>query len=739
MVIQLRVLLSLAVCFFMSLAALAAPRTWTGAVNANWSQAGNWSPTGVPQPSDALTFPSGAANRDMTNDLPAGTAIGSMMFSGGPYTLSGNLLVLNGDVSGCTCNADLKLGAAVTFTNVNVNGALDAGGQTLTATGTQINGALNGTGLVIVRGVFSSGLTIKGAGNFSGTIQDDPAGGTLQLDGACSLPNATVALQQIMQFGSAATLGDVTITPSSSGVLTPGPGGILHTKSLTVHGGGVVAFLGAGASSQIDVKGTVTLTGARLLIGGGSLSAGQSVTIIQNDGTDPVAGTFLGLPEGTSVNGSQLATISYVGGDGNDVVVGSPAARTITNTVITQSTSSTPFGAPVTLTATVSSQSGTPTGSMTFVIDGVSTGSAGVQNGVATSTVTNLSVGDHTIAAAFHGAAGFLTTFADSTSVSISHTVSRGPTKTDVVAAQPGTRFGQTAHFTITVNALGPSSGQPSGSVSILAGGIAQGTAPLVNGVASFETSSLHAGGASITATYSGDTNFAPSTASAIQQNVSRAQTGLDIRLLPALLTGNRSVIGVSVNTVPGSALTPTGSVSITERGVVLAVQSLVTGNANFDLGSLPIGDHLFVITYAGGDDFEGSSMSVAQSVLAPAVSIYGTRVVEGNAGITTISLTVSLSAPLTETVRVSYATLDGSAHAAEDYEKTSGVVEFAPGEMSRSIELHIVPDTLPEPDESFVVVLSDPVNATMDKSLAFIEILNDDQQVPPRHRPSRH
>src|SRR5437764_3214593 len=103
-----------AICLFASPSLFAITRTWTGAVNANWSQQGNWSPAGVPQPSDALTFPSGAANRDMLNDLPAGTAIGSLTFTGGPYTLSGNLLTLNGDVSGCTCNVDLKIGAAVT-------------------------------------------------------------------------------------------------------------------------------------------------------------------------------------------------------------------------------------------------------------------------------------------------------------------------------------------------------------------------------------------------------------------------------------------------------------------------------------------------------------------------------------------------------------------------------------------------------------------------------------------------
>ena len=726
---RLRVV-ALLVCLLTSLS-LSAQRTWTGAVNANWSEPANWSPNGVPQPSDALTFHAGAANRDMINDLPAGTAVGSMTFGGTPYTLSGNLLTLNGDVSGCTCNADLRLGSAVTFFDVRANGALDINGQTLNVSGTEINGALNGAGVVIVGGNFSGGVTVKGAGSFSGTIQDVSSGGTLQLGGSCSLPNTAVALQQIMQFTSTATLGDVTITPSSSGAVVPGPGGILHTKSFAVHDGGFVAFVGA-APSQIDVKGTVTLTGAHLSLGGGSLSSGQIVTIIQNDGTDPVAGTFVNLPEGAAVNGTDIH-ISYVGGDGNDVVLSSPSDRITTNTGVTQNASSTPFGAPVTFTATTSAQSGTPTGSVTFVLDGVSATSVALQNGVATWNVTNLSVGDHTIAAAFH-ASGL---FVDSTSSGISHAVSRGETQTVIVAAQPSTIFGQPTHFTITVAAVAPASGQPSGSVTIFNDGFSLGIAPIVNGVAAFGTSALHAGARSITATYAGDTNFAASTASAIQQNVGKAQTEVDARSRTAFV-GESPHITVFVNITPGSSVAPTGSVTLNESGAVVGTQVLAGGAASFSLTPLTAGDHTFVVNYSGDADFVASSEEIIQSVLAPALSIQGIRVIEGNQGVTTVSLSVTLSEPVSQPVRVSFSTVAGSAIEVEDYERASGVIDFAPGELMHAIELHIIADTFPESDETFSVLLSNPVNATIESPSAVIVIANDDQ-IPPRHRSSRH
>src|SRR5262249_2472257 len=41
-----------------------------------------------------------------------------------------------------------------------------------------------------------------------------------------------------------------------------------------------------------------------------------------NDGSDAVVGTFIGLPQGTNLYiGGQKFSISYTGGDGNDVVL----------------------------------------------------------------------------------------------------------------------------------------------------------------------------------------------------------------------------------------------------------------------------------------------------------------------------------------------------------------------------------------------------------------------------------
>ena len=78
-----------------------------------------------------------------------------------------------------------------------------------------------------------------------------------------------------------------------------------------------------GQYDQLNVNGTVSLSGITLspTLNYAS-SVGDQFTIINNDGTDPISGTFIGLPQGKKLYiGQQLFQISYTGGTGNDVVL----------------------------------------------------------------------------------------------------------------------------------------------------------------------------------------------------------------------------------------------------------------------------------------------------------------------------------------------------------------------------------------------------------------------------------
>jgi hypothetical protein len=78
-----------------------------------------------------------------------------------------------------------------------------------------------------------------------------------------------------------------------------------------------------GTSAIFTVTGAVTL-GATLTVNGtgAPFPTGRTYLIIANDGTDPIIGTFAGLPQGaTIVSGGQTFIISYTGGTGNDVIL----------------------------------------------------------------------------------------------------------------------------------------------------------------------------------------------------------------------------------------------------------------------------------------------------------------------------------------------------------------------------------------------------------------------------------
>ena len=73
---------------------------------------------------------------------------------------------------------------------------------------------------------------------------------------------------------------------------------------------------------QLAVYGTVNLGGALVVTRGFNPAVGQSFAIIDNDDVDSVAGQFAGLGEGATIVVNNIPfSISYMGGDGNDVTL----------------------------------------------------------------------------------------------------------------------------------------------------------------------------------------------------------------------------------------------------------------------------------------------------------------------------------------------------------------------------------------------------------------------------------
>jgi hypothetical protein len=130
---------------------------------------------------------------------------------------------------------------------------------------------------------------------------------------------------------------------------------------------------------------------------------------------------------------------------------------------------------------------------------------------------------------------------------------------------------GQTVTFTTTISAsVSGITATPTGTVTYLDNGTTLGSASLVSGVASFSTASLSAGTQSITAIYSGDSNFNPHTGSPYTQTVNGQ--GPAVQLSPTSLTFANQNVGT---TSPPQNITMTNT-----GGSTLNITSIVASGA---------------------------------------------------------------------------------------------------------------------------------------------------------------
>jgi len=120
--------------------------------------------------------------------------------------------------------------------------------------------------------------------------------------------------------------------------------------------------------------------------------------------------------------------------------------------------------------------------------------------------------------------------------------------------------------------------------------------------------------------------------------------------------------------------------------------------------------------------------------VAVPSLSVSDVSVTEGNAGTAIATFTVTLSpANLSQTVTVDYATANGTAATAGgDYAATAGTLTFAPAATTRTFTVAINGDTAGEANETFVVNLSNAVNAAIGDGQGIGTITNDDVMAPP-------
>ncbi|MDJ1183027.1 beta strand repeat-containing protein [Roseofilum casamattae] len=116
-------------------------------------------------------------------------------------------------------------------------------------------------------------------------------------------------------------------------------------------------------------------------------------------------------------------------------------------------------------------------------------------------------------------------------------------------------------------------------------------------------------------------------------------------------------------------------------------------------------------VTNASESGTQQVTATITDDDPAPTISINDVTVNE-NAG--TLTFAVDLSAASGRNITVDYATEDNTAIAGSDYTTTSGTLTFAAGETSQNITVSITDDSLDEINETFLVNLTNPTNATI-------------------------
>jgi hypothetical protein len=202
---------------------------------------------------------------------------------------------------------------------------------------------------------------------------------------------------------------------------------------------------------------------------------------------------------------------------------------------------------------------------------------------------------------------------------------------------------------------------------------------------------------------------------------------------------GWASPVTVNIVATPGTADTsdyifPPTQLTLSPNGAAQTVSGLIIGDTN------PEGNETFTLTVTPTADggypsyvlFASGTVTITDDDQAQASQLHveGMSLLEGDQGSTTAEVRVMLEPASTNTVTVTYQTVDGTATAGSDYLPVSGKLTFAPGEVLKLLPITILGDTVSESDETFAVVLSQPTMALLGTARAEVVIANDDAVV---------
>jgi YVTN family beta-propeller protein len=369
------------------------------------------------------------------------------------------------------------------------------------------------------------------------------------------------------------TAGQVVFTQDGRAYLVDSEcGGIYDINAGTL---GLLNTISPAATSNGPYNLAISPDGKHIYEVSNTSPAGNLLVVIVDTATDTsiASVTLAGLAHTQSLRG---------------IAVTPSLASAATATTISSSVNPSVFGQQVSFTATVmptTSSANVPTGAITFSEGNNVLGTVTpLTNGSATFTTSGLSVNSHSITVSYSGDAQF----GASTSTTLTQTVGQAGTVTGIAASTNTPNVGQTVTFTAIVTVAAPGAGTPTGTVTFSANGTpvtcTGGNQTVSAGQAACQYAFSTSGVQSITASYSGDTNFTGSTApSPISVAVSLPPSSSQVQVLV-----NESITVTDTESFP-DILDPE-AVHITDAVFVTPLIQVSAPVAEFSAGSLGFG-----------------------------------------------------------------------------------------------------------------------------------------------------
>lgn len=699
------------------------------------------------------------------------------------------VLDLNGDNFSWSGDLDVNAGTVNATTSLPGASAVSVDGGTLNVSQV-INGPITQTGGLVH--LLGPSATVTGPTSISG--------GTFLLDDGTAAPGGITQTDGVLRCdGSLALIGGTGYSGTIDarfdlGAATDDVGGctVVGPFSLTgpdFNNAGVMEFDLAGGVptvdyDQLEVIGTVDVTDALLTLDlNGPVAPGEVLTLIDNDGVDPIVGDFGGNPEGIRIlfaGPDQTFVLSYVGGTGNDLTLTALPQLSVADTAVAES------GGPATVTFSLDAAAATdvtfdvatadvtattagddyvetdPTGvtipagelavdvtvpvldddldeaNETFTVTATNlTGDATTADGQATVTILDddgsptIAIDDVTIVEGDAGTSG--ATFTITLSEISGQLVNGLVDAVAVTATDPDDVAGFTNQpfaippgeltTTVVVEVAGDEVDEVDETFDVTLHGIAPGTTDAV--------------GSDLEAVGTIDDDDGPT----ISITDEDALESVDAEFFVTLSAPSPQDVSVDFAVVPGTA---TAADLVLDSGTITIPAGEVEALLVVDLlqDALDEADETYTVVLgtavdgvvAAADDVQVAAGATGTGVITdddptPTLSIADASVTEGTGGTRSVTLTATLSAVSGQDVSATLSTATGTAGAA-DFGAVSTTVSIPAGSTSGTVTVPIATDAVDESDETFTATLSNPVGVVLADASATVTIVDDDAAV---------